>query len=149
MSTRIEQLVGFSTPAPLPDPTDTRDERNWFVRVASHLPAAWDHRAASVLIEARATDAVRAACVARTLPDELAHSHAPRVKVFRIDESHLLLRIVTIRLKQDLAHTYLVAASSALRTLNEMISLDDIQGIPRRYWRLLLNSGTDSDPANE
>lgn len=46
--------------------------------------------------------------------------------------------IALIRAKDDVAHELLVTASSALRAVDRVLPIDDVQGLPRRYWRLLL-----------
>jgi hypothetical protein len=62
----------------------------------------------------------------------------PIVQVLNVDELHVVISIETIRLEEDDAHAYLVAASAALRCLDEAAPIDDIQGIPRRFWRMMI-----------
>lgn len=60
------------------------------------------------------------------------------MRVAAIDELHVVVGVSTIKLERDEAHAYLVAASAALRRLERTTPIDDIQGIPRRFWRLML-----------
>ncbi|MFO0550972.1 MAG: hypothetical protein U0271_21455 [Polyangiaceae bacterium] len=136
--TDIEIRVAFAVPMPVRNGIDERDERNWFVRVKSPLPARWDRERVSALVAGEAVAAVHAACVERGFSVEVAQLHLPRIELVRVDVSHLLLRIATPRLAEDVAHAYLIAGSHALRALEKLVELDDIQGIPRRYWRHLI-----------
>jgi hypothetical protein len=54
-----------------------------------------------------------------------------------VDVRHVIVNITTVRLEDDDAHSWLVAASVALRAFDRWIPIEDIQGIPRRFWRLL------------
>ena len=74
----------------------------------------------------------------RGFDGEGGSAHVPVVHVLGIDERHVVVIICTINLEEDDAHSYLVAASAALRALEAVTPIEDIQGIPRRFWRLVL-----------
>lgn len=71
----------------------------------------------------------------RALPIEAGD---PFAELAWVDELHIVLTITSVRLENDEAHEYLIAASAALTALHTAWPIDDIQGIPIRYWRLLI-----------
>jgi hypothetical protein len=140
-ATLIAQLVAHSTPSRLPVSTDEhREQRNWAIRVAADLGDTWNPDEAAALLTKKAASAVHAAREARGLPLDDEGRHAPVVRLLPIDGRHLVMSVITIKLEDDDAHSYLVAASTALRALDEVTPIDDIQGIPRRFWGALLGS---------
>jgi hypothetical protein len=60
------------------------------------------------------------------------------IRLHAIDARHLIVSIGTVRLERDDAHAWLVSASAALKSLHEQEPVEDIQGIPRPYWRVLV-----------
>jgi len=97
---------------------------------------------ASDQLSKKAESTVVSARTARGLPATV--DVIPIVRVIVVDERHLIVNVCTVRLEEDDAHDYLVAASSALAALDMEIPLDDIQGIPRRFWRALIGEGKSS-----
>jgi hypothetical protein len=85
-----------------------------------------------------AASAVRDARIARGLAAEGEGLIVPSVRVVLLDERHVIVNISTMRLEEDDAHAWLVAASAALKALDTSVPIDDIQGIPRRFWRLIV-----------
>lgn len=135
----VEQLTALSSPRPLPIERDkTREQRNWVVRLAAELPAEPPPETLSVRLTDDAAVAIRRARAGRGLAEDGVDAHAPAVRLRIIDALHVVLNITTVRQDADEAHEYLVAASAALLGLEQESPIDDIQGIPRRYWRLLV-----------
>jgi hypothetical protein len=134
----IERLTAHFMPHPLLVEGDTaREQRHWVVRITDRLPADWNAEATSEQLNCNAVSAVRDARSARGL--ELREGPCvPQVRAVLIDEQHVLVSITSVKLEKDDAHAWLVAASAALRTLEKSLPVDDIQGIPRRFWRLVL-----------
>lgn len=131
----IEQLVAHAAPSRLPVSTDDdREQRNWVIRLAADLADPWNADDASTALTNRAASAVHEARKARGIAPDDGGEHVPIVRLVPIDGRHLVMNVTTIKLEHDDAHAYLVAASAALRALDEMNSIDDIQGIPRRFW---------------
>lgn len=64
----------------------------------------------------------------------------PSVRVLLVDSRHIIATISTIRLEEDDAHAWLVAAGAVLRALDQVLPIDDIQGIPWRFWRLIVGT---------
>lgn len=134
----MEQLAGLSLPNPLPvQDDDAREQRNWIIRLKTDLSeVAADDK--SALLSKEAIAAVRKARLARGIPTAEVDALAPSVRVLRIDARHVIVNIVTVRLAHDQAHEFLVAASAALVVLDREVPVEEIQGIPRRFWSLLI-----------
>lgn len=134
----IEQLTAFATPNPLPvHLSEHLEQRNWVVRLAVDSAEAWCLDEAASLLTATATAAVRAARDARGLATA-GSTYTPVVRLIRIDRRHVVVSIMTAKLEDHDAHAYLVAASAALSALDELSAIDDIQGLPRRFWTSLV-----------
>lgn len=138
-SALIEQLAAHSTPSRLPvQAEERREQRNWVVRLAMDPAETWNVVEASAVVTRKAASAIREACEARGLSFDNQGPYDPVVRLVPIDARHVVMNITTIKLEEDEAHAYLVAASAALRALDELTPIDDIQGIPRRFWGLLI-----------
>jgi hypothetical protein len=136
----VEQLTAFSTPTRLPVYGDDRmEQRNWVVRLVADLPDVWNPDDTSALLTKAAASAVAEARRSRGLPVEDRGPHVPVVRALPVDARHVVVSISTIRLEEDDAHAYLVAAATALRVLDKTTPIEDIQGIPRRFWRLVID----------
>jgi hypothetical protein len=134
----IGRLAAYATPIGLSaSPDERQEQRNWIVRFAADLPETWNADEAAARLTEKAAAQVHAAREARGLPPD-APGQAPVVRLLPVDARHLVVSIVTIKQQDDDAHAYLVAASAALRALDEMNAIDDIQGFPRRYWEILI-----------
>lgn len=135
----IEQFVAHCTPSRLPVPgEEDREHRNWIVRLAADLPEQWNSEDASVILTKAAVSAVRDAREARGLQVGDQDPHTPIARALSLDARHVVVIVTTIKLEEDDAHEYLVAASAALRALEAINPIDDIQGIPRRFWRIVI-----------
>ena len=138
---QIGQIVAHSVPSRLPaSPNENREQRNWVVRLVEELPNGWNADETASRLTEKAAQAITAAREARRLSVDDQERHAPVVRIWGIDDRHLVMNVITIRLEEDDAHSYLVAASTALGALDEVTPIDDIQGIPRRFWGALLGS---------
>jgi hypothetical protein len=135
----IEQLAAYSVPQPLTiHGDDGREQRNWVVRLAGSIPGESNLDDLSAKLSRTAVSAVTEARALRGLPVENAEPHMPLVRVLAVDAQHLIVNICTIKLEKDDVHAYLVAASAVLKGLHDAIAIEDVQGIPRRFWRLLI-----------
>jgi hypothetical protein len=135
----IEQLTACSTPSRLPiEGDEQREQRNWIVRHAEDLPVEFDPDDVSRALSREAESAVAKARAARGLAAQDLGPHVPIVKLISVDERHLVVTVTTIKQEQDKAHEYLVAASAILSLLDKSVPIEDLQGIPRRFWRLLV-----------
>lgn len=135
----IEQLAAFSVPNPLPSASGGRyDQRNWVIRLEQDLPTTWRLDESSALLGQAARLSVARARAERGLPIQDAGPHVPIIGLLPIDARHLVLKVSTIRLKEDDTYAYLVAAVAALMALDKEKRIEDIQGIPRRFWRVLI-----------
>lgn len=136
----IERLAANAAPNRLPvDGDPEQEQRNWVVRLAAELPRGWDANVAAEVLASRAVEAVRDARAQRGQSSEALTQ--PMVMLTRIDERHLIVSVRTERLERDEAHAWLVAASAALRALERTLRVEEIQGFPRRFWRLVLGPG--------
>jgi hypothetical protein len=134
----FEHLTAQATPGRVAVPGRADEEqRDWVVRLTTEIPRHWDMGSMRRTLVARATTAVQQACLERGLVDvdRLAKID---VELILIDEKHLVVSVRTIALEKDEVHAWLVAGSAALRALEEVVPLDDLQGLPRRLWRLVL-----------
>ncbi len=132
----FEHLAAYATPTGLPTKLPNRDARHWIVRTksAAAYPTLIAQHGAEIARRTKA--AVASARAEMGLPPN--EEHAPDVELISMGGHHLVVRITTVELAMDTEHGYLVAAVAALGALEESVPIDDIQGIPRRYWRLLL-----------
>jgi len=134
----IALLIAHSTPVRLPaSSAPHRDERFWVVRLANDVSDAWNTNEAAARLTEKAVDSVNSAREATGLARD-APGDAPVVRLVPISSRHLVISIVTVRLEDDAANAYLVAASAALVALDEMNAVEDIQGLPRVCWRELI-----------
>ena len=134
----LESLTGYSAPMRLPDGTSgIWEQRCWVVRFTSPFPGDRDQEEISRELERIAVGSVRDAREARGLPVDVEEG-VVRVKLRPFGDQYAVVVITTIRLERDDAEAYLVAASNVLIALDRITRLADIQGIPRRYWRLLV-----------
>lgn len=137
--TLVEKIAAHATPARMPaEGDDRREQRNWVVRVSDELPDGWTPERGSVVLTQEADSAVRAARAARGLGAEDSDAYRAIVRLMLIDARHLVVNVNTIKLEEDDSHAYLVAASAALRALDSEVAIEEIQGIPRRYWRAVI-----------
>lgn len=124
----IEQLAASSTPIPLPSPDGQHDQRFWIVRFQEQ--DAVDGLSAK--LDACAESAARAVLAAREALD------LPEVRLLWLDRRHGVVRVTTVSLERDTLHLYLVVAGAVLRELHQAVALEEIQGLPLRYWRILV-----------
>jgi hypothetical protein len=137
-SSSIEQLAAFSSPMPLAvaDDQGDREQRNWIIRTGADVSEEWDTGRASAEITEYANASLELARAERGMrpldPEQLA-----RVRLIRIDSRHLIVNVVTETFLDD-THAPLLLTVASLGALERRVSIDDIQGIPRRYWRVLI-----------
>jgi hypothetical protein len=135
----IEQLTALLAPNALPVDVEGMEQRLWIVRVAHQLSDDWRPAEVAVLLSNEAASVVAKARSLRRLPQR-CDAHLPIVRISVIGARHLVMSVVTIKLKKDDAHEYLAAASAALVLLDREVPIEDIQGIPRHFWRMILGN---------
>ena len=136
----IERVAANSSPTRVPVEGDSSlEERHWTVRLSVDLPR--DHRGPKLepMASEAATSAVRGARLARGL-DADADEGRVTLQLHSVDARHLIVSIGTVRLERDDAHAWIVAASAALRALHDVVPIEDIQGLPRAFWKVLVGS---------
>lgn len=134
----LEQLTAYAAPIRLPvGSSGDREQRSWVVRFTSSLPADLDPVELSRELARAAVAMVREALAERGLPVD-GEQGMVGVKLLPFGDQYAVIVITTIRLERDEAEAYLVAASAVLTALDRIAKLADIQGIPRRYWRMLI-----------
>lgn len=139
----MERLAAHSTPSRLPVTGDPkREQRSWVVRLVRDLPRNWSAERVSGRLGKDAESAVVAARAVRGMSAPV--DAIPIVRLVVVDERHVIVNVSTVRLEEDDAHDYLVAASGALAALDMELPLDDIQGIPRRFWRVVIGEDKSS-----
>ncbi len=137
-TTMIERLAANSAPMRLPVEGDqSREQRNWIVRLATDVDEQDDAGVLAGKLSSAAQGAIRQARIERQLAAEVDQPGVS-VRVDRIDPRHLVVSIATAPLEKDDAHEWLVAASAALRRLHQSAPVEDIQGIPVRFWKLVV-----------
>lgn len=122
----IERVAANSAPTRVPVEGDSSlEERHWIVRLSADLPP--DYRAGENerMASEAATRAVHEARTARGL-DAAADEGRVTLHLHSVDARHLIVSIGTVRLEKDDGHAWLVAASAALRSLHEVVPIDDI-----------------------
>ena len=130
----VEQLTVFAVPAARED--NAGAHRNWVVRFRDAVPDEWSAPGTETSLNSAAQDAVRRALEARGVSHD--RDAAPVVRVIPIDRLRAAVCVRTARVANDLFAMHLVAASAALRALDRIETIEDIQGIPAPFWRLLL-----------
>jgi hypothetical protein len=139
-TTAIERVAANAAPGRLPVEGDpSAEERHWAVRLTADLPPGTNTVRLAEAATKAASEAVSEARLTRGL-DPATEEGRISLRVHSVDTRHLIVSIRTVRLERDDAHAWLVAASAALRSLHEMTAIDDIQGLPRIFWRVLVGT---------
>jgi len=137
-TTAIERVAANAAPGRLPVEGDpSAEERHWAVRLTAEFPAGTSAVQLALAATEAASRAVSEARVSRGL-DPATEEGRVAVSLHSVDARHLIVSIRTVRLERDDAHAWLVAASAALRSLHDMTPVDDIQGLPRVFWKVLV-----------
>ena len=138
--TAIERVAANAAPGRLSVEGDpSAEERHWAVRLTADLPAGTSLEQLASAANEAASEAVREARITRGLRPGMEEGRVV-VHVHSVDARHLIVSIQTVRHERDDAHAWLVAAGASLRSLHAMTSVDDIQSLPRIFWRVLVGS---------
>lgn len=113
--------------------TEGRRERWWALRL--RVRADEDAERVSRRLHDAALNALRSAAVARGLG--LTIVGEIDVEAEWLSEKHLLLRVETSREADENVEADLVCSRAAVMELEREYAVEDIQGLPRRLWRLL------------
>lgn len=134
----LQLLAARAAPSPIPlaSSDGTHEQRLWIVRLREELP---DDRAATLeaIVQGGTVEATRAGRVERGLDAESEHGDVT-MQIHRATALHLIVRVTTVVHRLDLADTSLLAQAAALRALHVAAPIEDIQGFPREYWRVLI-----------
>jgi hypothetical protein len=120
---------------PVEDSAD-RVRRSWVLRLAQPLPSDVDVKAVGQRMEKRAQKKIKEALGSYYSGDELEPSF-PWVKLVVVDPMHALAHIVTRQPEKDITDAGMIAIAQVLRGLDEEWVIEDLQGIPKRFWLLL------------
>ena len=120
---------------PVEDNVD-RVRRSWVLRLAQPLPADVDVKAVGQRMEERAQKKIKEALGPYYSGGELEPSF-PWVKLVVVDPMHALAHIVTRQPEKDITDAGMIAIAQVLRGLDEEWVIEDLQGIPKRFWLLL------------
>ncbi len=120
---------------PVEDHPD-RVRRSWVLRLAQPLPPDSDVEAVGQRVEERARKKIKGALGQYYSADALEPSF-PLVKLVVVDAMHALAHIVTRRPEQDITDAGMIAIAQVLRGLDDEWDIEDLQGIPKRFWLLL------------
>ena len=133
----VAQFAAYCWPpiVPVEDNVD-RVRRSWVLRLAQPLPADVDAKAVGLRMEERAQKKIKEALGPYYSGDELEPSF-PWVKLVVVDPVHALAHIVTRQPEKDITDAGMIAVAQVLRGLDEEWDIEDLQGIPKRFWLLL------------
>jgi len=113
-----------------------REQQTWNVRFTTPIVTTFDSdQMANRLTEAGREATLKAATEAGIANPE---THLPSVRLVILDQHHALVIVEGPARDRDVLHVGLIGPFLALRTLHEAQELDDIQGVPIRYWPVLL-----------
>jgi hypothetical protein len=109
---------------------------NWIVRASSLLPNQSSLAELQQLIEERVSRNIKIAygsvATARQLDDV-----RPTLLLMRIDDYHLLVRIVFAGPELSIGDSAVISEWGTLQAVAKEIEIDDLQGLPRDFWFLL------------
>jgi hypothetical protein len=104
--------------------------RRWVLRLNVNLP---ERAALESLVESFETDVRQKVATALGVSGELGQP-VPRVSVVRLDEHHLVLAIDSPTSEAKMGDAAAITTFGILRAADEYWKLEDLQGIPKRYW---------------
>jgi hypothetical protein len=120
---------------PVEDHLD-RVRRSWVLRLARPLSPDVDVKAVGQRVEERARNQIVEALGSYYSDHELELSF-PLVKLVVVDPMHVLAHIVTRQPEKDITDAGMIAMTQVLRGLDTEWGIEDLQGIPKRFWLLL------------
>ncbi len=139
---RIRKMVVFVTPAATQSRLgDEWEARCWTVTLAAEVSDVDSVQSLDTMSEA-ATAIVHSSLVRKG--EDAGLQEVCKVEVAVVDSMHLILVVSTRKADRD--REYLGAAGAAMRALDAKHPIADVQGIPRRFWRLPL--GLQSEEPN-
>lgn len=125
----VRSLVGHAYPAPEDVPSEAGlFRRRWMVRVSQKLGEGSALQAATEGFERRARAEIR-----RSYGDVAAEAQ-PRAGVARIDDHHVVLEIDCPKPPIAVGDVAAIVTWVVLRAADREWGIEDLQGIPRRYW---------------
>lgn len=142
MSASVETITAYAVPSRAPSSNASMDRRSWILRFRAPIAHSLDLDGTSLALTDAAVSAVCEARKVRSLGLDAELAHAPVVRIVALAERHAVMSVETVRLESDEAHEYLVAAVAALGAIEKIAAVEDIQGIPRQFWRHLIGSAS-------
>lgn len=130
----------FPTAVPLAD----RLLVDWVARARQALP----DQAALSLMQSRIEDEIysnmRSAYNASVSKERLSEAR-PRILLVRLDELHLLVRIDMAAPDATIGDTSAIAQYGSLQAIHRDLVLDDLQGLPAKWWFFLRSVRENAD----
>jgi hypothetical protein len=123
-------LTGYAYPMMEDVPHNVRSfRRRWTLRVAKKLPDVSFLNGWSTHVEATMHQEVE-----RTYAEVLHQVDLPVVSAVRIDDHHLVLEIECPKPGIAVGDVAAIGTWVALRAVDKEWTVEDLEGIPRRYW---------------
>ena len=134
----VKRIAASSMPGRIAvDEDPSLEARYWILRFARIPEKRLDEL--TIVVQRAARGAVCAAREERRL-DPAAAAGRVEVSLHLVDQTHLIIEVVTTCLERDDAHAWLVAASAAIDAIDQTSDVEELQGFPRPYWPLLLRA---------
>ncbi|HEY7370771.1 MAG TPA: hypothetical protein VIF57_01240 [Polyangia bacterium] len=134
----ISDLVGYAYPAALPIEGRTGWlRRRWVVRTSRDIDEA-----VCAQIGDRVTRNIRAALLDSGVPAEALARGAPTVRLSVLDARHAIMCADCVGPNSgiDVGDAATAANWGALQQLDAELGIDELEGLPRRFWKLLVGA---------
>jgi hypothetical protein len=134
---RGREIASTLLPTMVSQPTDSRRVlRRWVLRVrrdATDLRALEKAEQSAV---ARIRASLLHALGARHTAEVLARS-VPELQLEPIDEAHLLIHAFHPHRNEEAPDALLIVMAEMIKAIDSELEIEDIQGVPKRYWILV------------
>lgn len=130
-----DEAIGVLTALSMPRQVNVYDgwvEQHWVLRLGASVRVEW--AAGANVVVAQALDVVRA-----ILRDDAEAGEVPELtaQVRMIDGTHAMLTIGVRSQPGRDRRAGMLAASSLVPAIEALTTIEEVQGIPRAYWKML------------
>ena len=110
-------------------------QRDWVVRVVGLISPVIVERAGEIQESVRGVllEAFRG-----VFPEDEISTVIPLVGIFYVDARHLVLRLRTPSSRLSASEPGMAGVFGAIRAIDELVGIEDLQGFPREAWPLVL-----------